>query len=261
MSIDFSIIVEAYKHNTNDKMKTFEYMCEYFDVDFTGEEQEDVSNIINAVEQQSYKQTRCLFWLPRPGINGVFETVIMHDKLGCLKHIKKELICQNMNGIPISSDIDEVQLKEFYEELFNQSLSDNFNEELSELYAQHIGFNTGKTIKQAVYVLAERIFYNQPLDIPRGDINYYIMWLMRNYLNYLNYFQSQGQDPLYKRSFLSFLNTYEARFMQGIDWDEEMEVITNSDIEFVNMQRNQLKQFVANKYDKKSNQVGRPPEN
>ena len=258
MQIDFHLIAQLYQSLSNDKLETLEYMCEYFDLDYTNDIDAQ-ADILDLIYSESYEQKRCLFWLPRVGVSAVFETVLMHDKLGFIQRIKTELFVQNYNAVVIPKELTDTEIRNYYEELFDQHLSEDYTEQIGQRFADRIGNHNGKSIQKEGWLLAERIHYAQPKELPRGDIQFYLFWLQRNYINYLSYCAKMGQDALYKRTFLSFIHSYESRFLQGIQWDEEIEVNTKDDEDFVYMQVKSLKQLknrIIN--DSQTNHAGKP---
>lgn len=149
-------------------------------------------------------------------------------------HIKEYQICDSKKK-PIKiiavEDFDKVLLE--LQELLEWRVSESFTISQAQLFADYIGRNNGEAIQKRVVKVAGLLHYAQHEvernpKIPLGNVGYYFYWLMGQYVSYVKECQFKQQEMIYRRDFIGFLFTFEAKLIKGQDWDEDLELSTQN---------------------------------
>lgn len=149
-------------------------------------------------------------------------------------HIKEYQICDSKKK-PIKiiavEDFDKVLLE--LQELLEWQVSESFTIAQAQLFADYIGRNNGEAIQKRVVKVAGLLHYAQHEvernpKIPLGNVGYYVYWLMGQYVSYVKECQFKQQEMTYRRDFIGFLFTFEAKLIKGQDWDEDVELSTQN---------------------------------
>ncbi len=149
-------------------------------------------------------------------------------------HIKEYQICDSKKK-PIKiiavEDFDKVLLE--FQELLEWQVSESFTISQAQLFANYIGRNNGEANQKRVVKVAGLLHYTQHEvernpKIPLGNVGYYVYWLMGQYVSYVKECQFKQQEMIYRRDFIGFLFTFEAKLIKGQDWNEDIELSTQN---------------------------------
>lgn len=177
------------------------------------------------------------YWLPFP--TGMFCIVAVCYRLlqstdNGWVYIKEYQVCDTKKRptkIISVDDFDKVLLE--FQELLEWQVSESFTVNQAQLFADYVGRNNGDAIQKKAVKVAGMMHYAQHelklnSKVPLGNVGYYIYWLMGQYVNYVKECQYKQQEMIYRRDFIGFLFTFEAKLIKGQEWDEDVELGTQN---------------------------------
>ena len=137
-----------------------------------------------------------------------------------------------------------------FQELCEWKVSSSFSIAQAQLFSDYIGRGSGDATFKKAMTVAEAIFvmqhnsdtYNPTLPIANTD--YYVYWLQRQYVNYVNEAQSKQQEMVYRRDFVGFIISYEAKLRKGEEWDTDISLFNTHYKETEKLLRTTIKRAI-----------------